>query len=199
MNCSTPGSSVLHYLPEFAQIQVHWVEDAISSSVTSFPSCLQSFQALGSFPMSQSLASGSQSIGVSASVSILPMNIQGWFPLGLTGLISLLSKGLSRIFSSITVRKHQSFGTQPSLGSNSHNPYMTTGKTIALTIWIFVGKVMSLLFNTLSRLVIAFLPRSKHLSTWQQAKEMCRQRGCFLAVFPGWRPHRRKSEMCRRE
>ena len=79
------------------------------------------------------------------------------------------------------------------------HPYMTTGKTIALTIWIFVGKVMSLLFNMLSRLVIAFLPRSKRLSTWQQAKEMFRQRGCFLAVFPGWRPHRRKSEMCRRE
>ena len=120
MNCTTPGSFVLHYLPKFAQTQVHWVNDAISSSVTLFSSCLQSFQALGSFPMSQSLASGGQSIGVSASVAILPMNIQGWFPLGLTGLISLLSKGLSRIFSSIPVLKHQSFGTQPSLGSNSH-------------------------------------------------------------------------------
>ena len=114
MNCSTPGSFVLHYLPEFAQTQVHWVDDPISSSVIPFSSCLQSFQALGSFPVSQSLASGGQSIGVLASVSILPMNILGWFPLG---LISLLSKGL---FSSITVRKHQFFGTQPSLGFNSH-------------------------------------------------------------------------------
>ena len=79
---------------------------------------LQSFPALGSLPTSWLFASGGQSIGVSASV--LPMNIQGWFPLGLTGLISLQSKGLSRVFSSITVWTHQLFGAQPSLGSNSH-------------------------------------------------------------------------------
>ena len=89
------------------------------------------------------------------------MNIQGWFPLGLTGLIPLQSKGLSRVFSNTTVQQHQFFGTQPSW-SNSH-PCMTNGKTIALTRWTFVGKVMSLLFNTLSRFVIDFLPRSKHL------------------------------------
>ena len=78
------------------------------------------------------------------------------------------------------------------------HPYMTAGKTIASTIWTFVGKVMSLLFKMLSRLIIAFLPRSKCLCTWRQGKEMCRQRGGYLAVFPGWRPHRRKSEMRRR-
>ena len=92
------------------------------------------------------------------------------FPLGLTCLISLQSKGLSRVFSSITVGKHQFFSALPSLLSSSHIClYMTTGKTIALTIWTFVGKVMSLLFNTLSRFVIAFLPRSMHLLiSWLQ-------------------------------
>ena len=89
-------------------------------------------------------------------------NSKGRFPLGLTGLISLLSKGLSRVFSSTTVQKHQFFGAQPSSRSNPHL-YMTTGKTIALTIWTFVSKVMPLLFNKLFRLVITFLPRSKRL------------------------------------
>ena len=84
------------------------------------------------------------------------MNIQGWFPFGLTGLISLLSKALSRVFSNTTVQKHQFFGPQPSLWSNPPmTPYMTTGKTIALTIWTYVGKVMSLLSNTLCGFVIA--------------------------------------------
>ena len=91
------------------------------------------------------------------------MNIQGWIPLGLTSLISLQSKGLSRVFSNTTVKKHQFFGTQPSLWSNSQYPHMTTGKTIVLTRQTFVSKVMSLLFNMLSRLVIVFLSRSKHL------------------------------------
>ena len=86
-----------------------------------FSSCPQSFPASGSFPMSQFLTSGGQSIGVSASTSALPMNIQDWSPLGLTGLISLQSKGLSRVFSITTVWKHQFFGTQPFLQSNSHN------------------------------------------------------------------------------
>ena len=112
----------------------------ISSSVVPFSSWLQSFPASGSFPVSQFFTSGSQSIGVSASAPVLPMNIQGWFPLGLTGLISLQSKGLTRVFSNNTVQKHQFFGAQLSLYSNSH-PYMTTGKTIALTRWTFVGKV----------------------------------------------------------
>ena len=90
------------------------------SSVVPFSSHLQPFPASGSFPMSQFFASGGQNIGVSVSASVLPMNIQDWFPLGLTGLISLQSKGLSRVFSNTTVQKHQFFGTQLSLWSNSH-------------------------------------------------------------------------------
>ena len=120
--------------------------------------------------MSQFFASGGQSIGVSASASVLPMNIHDWFSLGWTGWISLQSKGLLRVFSNTTVQKNQFFGTQLSLQSSSHIHYMTTGKTIALTRWTFVGKVMSLLFNMLSRLVIDFLPRSKHLLiSWLQS------------------------------
>ena len=92
----------------------------ISSSVTPFSSCLQSFPASGSFLMSRLFTSGGQRIGVSASASVLPMNSQDWFPLGLAGLISLQSKGLSRVFSSTTVSKHQFFGAQPSLWFNSH-------------------------------------------------------------------------------
>ena len=112
-------------------------------------------------------SSGGQSTGVSASV--LPMNIQDWFPSGWTGWISLQSKRLSRVFSNTTVQKHQCLGTQLSLFQLSH-PYMTTGKTIPLTRRTFVGKVMSLLYNVLSRLVIAFLPRSKHLLiSWLQS------------------------------
>ena len=89
-----------------------WCHPTISSSVVPF-SCLQSFPASGSFPMSQFFSSVGQSIRVSASSSVLPINIQDWFPLGLTGLISLQSKGLSRVFSSTTVQRHQFFGTQP--------------------------------------------------------------------------------------
>ena len=95
-----------------------WCHPTISSSVVPFSSWLQSFPASGSFPMSQFFASGGQSIGV--SVSVLPVNIQDWFPLGLTGWISLQSKGLSRVFSNTTVQKHQFFGTQLSSQSNSH-------------------------------------------------------------------------------
>ena len=119
MNFSTPGFLVLQLL-ELAQTHVHWVHDTIQSShpVTCFSSCLQSFPASGFPPMGWLFASGRQSIGALAWV--LPMNIQSWFPLGLTGLISLQSKGLSRVFSSTTVWKHQFFGAQPSLWSNSH-------------------------------------------------------------------------------
>ena len=110
MDCSMPGFPVLHYIPEFAQTNVHWsIESMMSSNILSFvipfSSCPQSFPESGSFPMSQLFASSGPSIGASASV--LPMNIQGWFPLGLTGWISLLSKGLSRFFSSTTIQKHQ--------------------------------------------------------------------------------------------
>ena len=106
-DCSLPGSSVLHYFPEF-----------IASSATSFSFCLQSFPASGSFPMSPLFPSGGLSVGASATV--LPMNIQGWFPSGLTSLISLQSKGLSRVFFITPVRKYQFFRAQPSLWSNSH-------------------------------------------------------------------------------
>ena len=92
-----------------------WCHPTIPSSVVPFSSRLQSFPASGSFPMSQFFASGGQRIGVSASTSVLPMNIQHWFPLGWTGWISLQSKGLSRVFSNTTVQKHQFFGTQLSL------------------------------------------------------------------------------------
>ena len=97
-----------------------WCHPTISSSVIPFSSCPQSFLASGSFQMSQLFTSGGQSIGVSASASVLPMNTQDWSPLGLTALIPLQSKGLSRLFSNTTVQKHQFFGTQVSLQSNSH-------------------------------------------------------------------------------
>ena len=164
MDYSTPGFSVLHYLPEFAQTHLHWVNDAIQPS---HPLSASSLSVLNlsqhqSFPANWLFALGGQSIGASVSVSVLPVNIQGWFPLGFTGLISLLSKGPTRVFSSTTVQKHQFFGTQPSLWSKSY-PHMTTGKTVALTTWTFVSKVMFLPFSMLSRFVIAFLPKSKQL------------------------------------
>ena len=96
-----------------------WCHPIIFSSVTPFSSCPQSFPASGCFPVSQLFASGGQNIGVSALASALPMNIQGWLPLGFTGLISLQFKWLSRVFSSTTVRKHQFFGSQLSLWFNS--------------------------------------------------------------------------------
>ena len=115
--------------------------------------------------MTQFFISGGPSIGVSASTSVLTMNIQDWFPLEWTGWISLQSKALSRVFSNTTVQKHQFFSAQLSLYSNSHysphivglyvsHTYMAIGKTIPLTRQTFIGKVMSLLFNMLSRLVI---------------------------------------------
>ena len=115
ITCSSHGLTVFHCLLEFAKVHVHWVGDAmqpaISFSVIPF-SCPQSFPASVSFPVSQLFSSSYQSIGASASV--LPMNIQGWFPLGLIGFISLLSRELSRVFSSTTIWKHQFFDTQPS-------------------------------------------------------------------------------------
>ena len=174
MDCSTPGFPVLHHLLEPCSNSCplsRWCHPTISSTVTPCSSCPQSFPASGSFAMSQLFVSGGQSIGASVSASVLPVNIQGWFPLGLTGLISLLSKGLSRVFSSTTIWKHQSFSAQFSLWSNSYiHTWLPYGKTIALTIRTFVGKVKSWLFNTLSRFVIAFLPRSKHLwISWLQS------------------------------
>ena len=109
-----------------------------------FSSCLQSFPASGSFPMSQLFLSGGQNIGASASTSVLPKSNQSWFPLALTDLTSLLFKGLSKVFYSTTIWKHQFFSAQPSLWFNSHT---TTGKTTALTRGTFVGNVMSPAFE----------------------------------------------------
>ena len=117
MDCSMSCSSALYYLLELAKIHVHWVGDeylTISFSVTLFSFCLQSFPTSGSFLMSWLFASGGQSVGVSASASVLPMNIQGWFSMGSTGLISLQSKGLSRVYSNTTIWRHQFFIAQPS-------------------------------------------------------------------------------------
>ena len=129
------------------------------------------FPASGSFPMSQFFPSGGQSIGISASTSVLPMNIQDWFPLGWTGWISLQSKGLSWM----SLLQHHSskasflWCSAFFIVQLSH-PYMTTGKTIAVSRRTFVGKVMSLLFNMLSSLVIAVIPRSKCLLvSWLQS------------------------------
>ena len=134
-----------------------------------FSSCHLSFPASGSFLMSWLFTSGGQRIGVSALASILLMNIQDWFPLERTGWISLQSKGLSRVFSNTSSKASVLWCSAFFMIQFSH-PHMTTGKTKALSRWTFVGKVMSLLFKMLSRLVIAFLPRSKRLLiSWLQS------------------------------
>ena len=157
MDWSTPGFPVLHYLLEFAQIHVSWVSEnrLICCPLLLLPSIFLSIMV---FSMSWLFTSGDQNIGASASVSVLPMNIQSWFPLALIGFISLLSKRLSRVFPITTILQHSAiFMVQLS------HPCMTTGKTIALTRPTLIGKVMSLFYNTLSSFVMAFLPRSKCL------------------------------------
>ena len=158
-----------------------WGHPTISSSVIPFSSCLQSFPASGSFQMSQLFTSGGQSIGVSGSTSVLPVNIQDWSPLGWTGWISLQSKGLSRVFSNTKFKASFLWRSAFFTVQLSHL-YMTTGRTIALIRQTFVGKVMSLLFNMLSELVIAYLPRSKalrcllvHTNPWTAAAYLLNQ------------------------
>ena len=155
MNCSMPGFPMHHQHPELTQITS--IKSVMPSNHLSFccplSTCLQSSPALRSFPMSQFFASGDQSTGASASASVLPVNIQDWFPLWLTILISLQSKGLSRVFSNTSSKATILWSSLFFIVQLSH-PYMITGKTIALTIWTFVGKVMSLLFNMLSGFVI---------------------------------------------
>ena len=139
-----------------------WCPPTISPSVAPFSSYPQFFPASGSFPKSWLFASGGQSVGASASASVLSMNIQGWFHLGLTGLLSLQSKGLWRVFSNTTVPKHQFLSKHSAffIAQLSHL-CITTGKTRR--------QVLSLLFSAISRFVIAFLPRSKHLlNSWLQ-------------------------------
>ena len=173
MDCSTPGLPVFHHLLKLKFMSIKLVMPSnylicccsLLLPPSFFPSIRSLFQWVGLF------ISG-QSIGASVSASVLSVDIQGWFPLGLTGLISLQSKRLWRVFSSTSVGKHQFFGARPSPLPSSHictwllekpSPLPSSHIYIALTIWTFVCKVISLIFNMLSRLVIAFLPRSKHL------------------------------------
>ena len=172
MGCSTPGFPVLHHLLELAQTYVQqWLHPTISSSVLPFSSCLLFFPASGSFPMSWLLTSGGQSIGVSASASVLPMNIQeilisyriNWFDL--LAVQGTLKSLLQHHSSKASVPQGSAFF----MVQLSH-PYMTTGKCITLTTWTFVSKVMSQLCNMLSRFVTAFLPRNKCFSIpWLQS------------------------------
>ena len=165
-----------------------WCHPTVSSSVVPFSSCPQSFPASGSFPVSQLFLSDGQIIGASASASVFLMNIQGWFPLGLTGLISLQSQGLSRVFSNSPIQKHQFFGTQPSLWFNSHiYTQLLKRSSRLLQPWLyktFAGKVMSLLFNTLFRLVIV-LPRSNRLliSQLQPPSEPKKRKSVTASTF----------------
>ena len=172
MGCSTPGFPVLQHLLELAQTHVHWVGDAIQSnhltSVIHFSSCLLSLPASGSFPISCLFASVSQSIGASASV--LPINIQGWFLLGLTRFDLLAVQGTVKSLLQHHNSKASILQCSVFFMIQLSHQYMTTRNTTSMTIWTFVGKVMSLLFNTLSRFGIALLPRSKHLLiSWLQS------------------------------
>ena len=145
-----------------------WCYPTISSSVVPFSSCPQSFPASGSFPVSQLFESNGQSIGVSASASVLPKNIEDWSPLGWTGWISLQSKGLSRVITNTTVWKHQFFSAQLSFMIQLSRPYMTTGKSIALCVLCRQSDISA--FNTVFRFVVAFLPRSKRpWMSWLQS------------------------------
>ena len=171
MNCSIPGlcPSPTPGVRSDSRPSSQWCHPAISSSVVPFSSCPQSLPASESFPMSQLLAWGGQSTGVSASASFAPKKSQGWSPSEWTGWISLQSKGhkslLQHHSSKASILRCSAFFTV----QLSH-PYMTTGKTIALTRQTFIGKVMSLLFNMLSRLVTTLLPRSKRLLiSWLQS------------------------------
>ena len=146
-----------------------WCHPTISSSVVPFSSCLQSFPASGSFPVNQFITQCGQSIGVSALALVLPMNIQDWFPSGLTGLISLQSRD-----SQESSQHHHCSKASVLWLSFLYGPILRSihdyWKHHSLTRWTFVGKVMSLLFNIMSRLLIAFLPRSKSLLiSWLQS------------------------------
>ena len=163
-----PGTVALHHTLYHYRICSNscplsqWCYLTISSSVSPFCSRLQSLPASGSFSMSQLLASGGQSIGALTSASVFPMNIQDWVPLELNGLISLKTKGLSRVFSSTTIQKHQFFSIPPSLRStltSVHDYWKNHSFDYMNPCW----QTDSLLFNTLYRFVIAFLPRSKCL------------------------------------
>ena len=151
MDFSTPGFPVPHPSPKVCPslCQLHqWYHLARSSCNTVFTFYPQAFLASGTFAMSQLFTSDDQNTGTSASALVLQMSIQGWFPLRMTGLISLLSKGLSKVFSSTTVWRHQFFGVLPSFMVQLSQPYMTTGKTTALTLGTFVGSHVSTFQHT---------------------------------------------------
>ena len=179
-----------------------WCHPTISFSVIPFSSCPQSFPTSGSFQMSQLFTSGGQSIGVSAPASVLPMNTQDWSPLGWTGWISLQSWTLKSLLQHHSLKASILWHSAYFMVQLSH---LTTWITIALTIRIFVGKVMSLLFNMLSRLVITFLPRSKHLLiSWLQSpsavileppKIVCHCFHCFPIYLP-WSDGTRCHDLC---
>ena len=168
MDWSKPGLHVFPHLPELAQTHVHWISDAIqpfcplssTSPLTFYLSQHQSLFQWDSF--SHQMDFNFIDLDFSFSISLCN-EYSGLISLGFTGLISWQFKGLTSVFSSSTAQKHQFFDTQPSLWSKSYIYTYTTGKTIALIIWTFVSKIMSLVFNILSRFVIAFLPRSKGL------------------------------------
>ena len=164
MDCSMPGLPVHHQLSQFSQTHIHRLGDAIQpshplSSSSPLPSIFPSIRGFSSEPV---LHIKWPNIWASASTLVLPMNIQDWFPLGWTGWISLLSKGLKSFLEHHSSKTSVIWCSAFFIVQLSH-PYMTTGKTVALTRWTFVGKVMSLFFNMLSRLIITFLPRSKRL------------------------------------
>ena len=170
MDCNAPGFPVHHQLPELAQIHVHQVGDAIQPS----QSCHPLLFLLSIFPSTRVFSNESilhirwPNYWSFSFKSVFPMTIQDWFPLGWTGLISLQSKVLSRVFSNNS--KTSVLQCSAFFMIHLSHTYMTTGKTVALTIWTFVSKVISMLFNMLSSFVIAFLPRSSHLLTsWLQS------------------------------
>ena len=158
MDCSTPGllpcTSPIPRAYSNSHSSSRWCHPTTLTSVVPFSSCLQSFPASRSFPTSQFLASGGKVLEFPTPASVFQINIQDWFPLDLTGLI-LPSVGFSRVFCNITVQNHQFFGSQ--LYGPTSYPYMTSGKSTALTRQTLVSKVTSLLFNMLSRLVTTFL------------------------------------------
>ena len=156
--CPSPSPGVYSNSCPLSQ----WCHPTISSSVVPFSSCPQSLPASGSFPVSQLFSWGGQSIGVSASASVPPMNTQDWSPLGWAGWTSCSPRD-SQESSPTPQFKNINSSMLRFLHSRTLTSYMTTRKTIALTRQTFVGKLMSLLFNMLSRLVITFLPRSKCL------------------------------------
>ena len=165
MDCGTPDFPVLHHLPEIVQTQVHWVGDAFQPSHPLSPLLLlpSVFPTSMSFPMSQLIISGGQSIGVSASASVPSVSIQDWYSFRIYWFDLLAVQGTLQSLLQHHSSKASIIWCSAFFMIQLSHPYMNTGKTIALTIQTFVGKVMSLLFNMLSRLVITFLPWSKRL------------------------------------